>query len=64
MLFAEETKGKRINHERTDELLATGAPAIATACPFCRMMLTDGIRDRQREEIKVLDLAELLAPGV
>ncbi|MFH1263432.1 MAG: (Fe-S)-binding protein [Pseudomonadota bacterium] len=60
MLFAEETQGKRINHERVDELLASRASAIATSCPFCRVMLSDAARDRGREGVRVLDLAEIL----
>jgi Fe-S oxidoreductase len=43
----EEHIGKRVNHERVDEALDTGAAAIATACPFCRVMITDGVDDRQ-----------------
>ncbi|MCB9474671.1 MAG: (Fe-S)-binding protein [Candidatus Delongbacteria bacterium] len=62
MLFAEETEGTRINHARTDELLATGAKTVCTACPFCRTMISDGVKDKGRqEEIEVLDLAQLVA---
>ncbi len=62
MLFAEETEGTRINHARTDELQATGAKTVCTACPFCRTMITDGVKDKGRqEEIQVLDLAQLVA---
>ena len=60
----EEHIGKRINHERVDEALATGATTVATACPFCRVMVTDGVNDRQeaagREGVDVRDVAQLL----
>ena len=63
-MWMEEHIGKRINHERVDEALATGASTIATACPFCRVMLTDGVGDRQeaagREGVDVRDVAQLL----
>src|ERR1700742_830739 len=63
-MWMEEHIGKRINHERVDEALATGATTIATACPFCRVMVTDGVNDRQeaagREGVDVRDVAQLL----
>src|SRR5271155_1510771 len=63
-MWMEEHIGKRINHERVDEALATGATTVATACPFCRVMVTDGVNDRQeaagREGVDVLDVAQLL----
>ena len=43
----EETQGKRINVERTEELLATGADTIAVACPFCMTMISDGVKAKQ-----------------
>ena len=67
-MFMEETVGKRINIERTEELLATGAEQIAVACPFCMTMITDGVKAKG-SEVPVLDIAEavaerLAAPGV
>jgi heterodisulfide reductase subunit D len=61
--FKEDEPGnKRINIERTREALDTGAGVIAAACPFCNTMLTDGIKNAEKEEdIKVLDVAELVA---
>ncbi len=61
-MFMEEQNKDRINIKRTKQLLATGATTIASACPFCMTMLTDGIKAEDREaEIKQLDVAELLA---
>ena len=62
-MFKEEEKGdKRVNQERTDEAIDTGASIIAAACPFCNTMMTDGIKNFDKEqEIKVLDVAELIA---
>jgi Fe-S oxidoreductase len=63
-MWMEEHIGKRINHERVDEALATGATTVATACPFCRVMVTDGVNDRQEEAgrsgVEVLDVAQVL----
>ncbi len=63
-MWMEEHIGKRINHDRVDEALATGATTVATACPFCRVMITDGVNDRQeaagREGVDVRDVAQLL----
>jgi heterodisulfide reductase subunit D len=62
-MFKEEEKGDvRINQERTNEALATGATVIAAACPFCNTMLTDGVKSNEKEEsVQVLDIAELVA---
>ncbi len=63
-MWMEEHIGKRINHERVDEALATGATTVATACPFCKVMVSDGVNDRQeaagREGVDVRDVAQLL----
>ena len=73
-MWMEEKIGKRINLERTDEALATGAEQIATGCPFCKVMLTDGLTARQGEtpetagrdiqDVEVLDVAQMLLAGV
>lgn len=59
-MWMEEDTGKRINVERTEELLATGADAIATGCPFCMTMMTDGVT-AQGSEVPVLDISEVVA---
>jgi len=61
LMWIEERIGKRMNLERTDELLKTGAAVVATACPFCLTMMTDGITVRGKSlAVKALDLAELV----
>jgi Fe-S oxidoreductase len=59
-MFMEEKVGKRINIERTEELLATGADTIAVACPFCMTMITDGAKAKE-SAVPVLDIAEVVA---
>lgn len=65
-MFKEPEKGKKdINVERAEEALETGAETIAVACPFCMTMLADGVKFKEKEhEIRVFDLAELLATGL
>jgi heterodisulfide reductase subunit D len=65
-MFKEEEKGTtRVNLERTNEALATGATVIAAACPFCNTMMTDGIKNKEKEDtVQVLDIAELIAAGL
>jgi Fe-S oxidoreductase len=62
-MFKEEEKGAiRVNLERTGEALGTGASVIASACPFCNTMLTDGVKNKEKEDtVQVLDIAELVA---
>jgi Fe-S oxidoreductase len=62
-MFKEEEAGDtRINFERADEALSTGAEIIAAACPFCNTMITDGVKNREKEQdVQVLDIAELVA---
>jgi Fe-S oxidoreductase len=59
-MWMEEKEGKRINVERTEELLATGADAIAVACPFCMTMMTDGLKAKD-SEVPVWDISEVVA---
>jgi len=59
-----EPGNKEINIERTEEALETKADTIAVACPFCMTMMSDGVKNKDKEqEVKVLDLAELVAIG-
>jgi heterodisulfide reductase subunit D len=65
-MFKEEENGAtRVNWERTDEAIATGAGIIAAACPFCNTMMTDGVKTKEKEEsVEVLDVAELIAASL
>lgn len=57
-----EPGNKDVNIERTEEALETQPEVIATGCPFCNTMMTDGVKNKEKEgEIKVKDLAELIA---
>jgi len=64
-MWMEEKIGKRVNLERTEEALATGARTIAIGCPFCRVMLSDGVAEAQsdverEEQVQVMDVSQLL----
>ncbi|MEO5650007.1 MAG: (Fe-S)-binding protein [Ginsengibacter sp.] len=65
-VFKEEEKGRtRISTERTKEAIGTGAKIIASNCPFCMTMLSDGVKTNEKEEeVQVLDLAELIAQSM
>jgi heterodisulfide reductase subunit D len=65
-MFKEAEKGnKEVFIERTEDALETEAKVIATACPFCMTMLTDGLKYKNREEdIRNLDIAELIAESL
>ncbi len=68
-MWMEETIGERINLNRTTEAVGTGADQIAVGCPFCRVMLSDGLAALQdsgdaREEVEVLDVAQMLLASV
>nr|WP_317630867.1 (Fe-S)-binding protein [uncultured Flavobacterium sp.] len=62
-MFKEPEKGEKdINMERTDDALAVAPNVIATGCPFCNTMLTDGVKFNHKEgEVQVLDIAEIIA---
>jgi Fe-S oxidoreductase/nitrate reductase gamma subunit len=61
LMWTEESLGTRINHLRTDEVIASGAPLAAAACPFCLTMLRDGLKDKGREDVAVKDVAQIVA---
>ena len=65
-MFKEAEKGsKEINIERTEEALEQKPDIIATGCPFCNTMMTDGVKNFEKEgEVEVLDVAELIAKGI
>jgi len=61
-MWMEEKIGSRVNHNRVDEVLASGVDTVATACPFCTIMLTDGVNDRNAaDKVQVLNVSELVA---
>ncbi len=60
-MWLEETIGKRINVERAEEAINTGAELIVTACPFCLTMFDDGLKNKgKEEEIQLKDIAEIV----
>jgi Fe-S oxidoreductase len=65
-MWMEEKRGVRINAERTRQALSTGASAVATACPFCLVMMRDGVADAgtRGDGVVVQDIAEILAAGL
>ena len=65
MWIEESSKGKRINHVRTEHALETGAEVVGTSCPFCLQMFEDGIRVKEQEgKIVAKDLVEILAESL
>jgi Fe-S oxidoreductase len=63
-MWMEETRGTRINAERTRQVLETGADTVATACPFCMVMMSDGLTAAAQEgarPVNALDVSEVLA---
>ncbi|WP_460626381.1 (Fe-S)-binding protein, partial [Intrasporangium mesophilum] len=68
-MWMEEKLGTRINNNRTEEALATGADRIAIGCPFCKVMLTDGLNaakhdGKASEDVEVVDIAQMLLAAV
>src|SRR5690606_8142780 len=68
-MWMEENIGERINRNRTAEAVATGAEQIAVGCPFCRVMISDGLVAEQQdgnasEDVEVLDVAQMLLASV
>jgi Fe-S oxidoreductase len=64
-MWMEETIGRKINHVRVEEAIATDTEVIATACPYCLTMMWDGIKDKGMEgRMEVYDLAEIVEKAV
>ena len=60
-MWMEEREGKRVNIERTEEAIVTGASTVGTGCPFCMTMITDGVKAKDAaEKVQVKDIAELV----
>ena len=62
-MFMEETLGKRINNERAEEVAASGADAVVSACPFCLTMLTDGLMETG-SDMKIKDIAQIVDEAI
>jgi len=64
LMWTEEKLGKRINHIRTEEVIASGCEVAATSCPFCLTMLQDGLKDKGKIDMKIKDIAQLVAESI
>jgi Fe-S oxidoreductase len=64
-MWMKEKTGKEINAERLNELYGSGAKTVATACPYCMIMLDDAVKEKElEEEIKVVDLAQMMLTSI
>jgi len=63
-MWMEENIGKRVNMERTEEALGTGADLVSTACPFCMIMLDDAVRAQGREDVAVMDISQVVERSI
>jgi Fe-S oxidoreductase len=64
-MWMEEKIGTRVNLDRTDEILSKPVDAVAVACPFCTIMIEDGLKHRNAEErVQVLDVAQVIAKSM
>ncbi len=64
-MWMEENMGRRVNNERTDEALASASDTLAVGCPFCNIMLSDGITERKADDkMQVRDVAQLLLQSI
>ena len=64
LMFLGEESGKRVNLERAQELVATGASVVAAACPFCNSMLRDGLAAATTDPPELLDVAQIAAAAI
>ncbi|MDZ4825071.1 MAG: heterodisulfide reductase-related iron-sulfur binding cluster [Actinomycetota bacterium] len=64
-MWMEESVGKKVNVERSQEAIATGASRVAVACPFCYVMFDDGVKGEGKgEQVRVQDIAEILLEAI
>ena len=63
-MWMEERIGTAVNADRAAEAVRTGAKTVATACPFCMVMMSDGMKKEGQEEIQVRDIAEIVADSL
>jgi len=64
LMWTEEKLGQRINHIRAQEIAASQAEAVITACPFCLTMMRDGLKDLGKEELAAFELTQFLAASL
>jgi Fe-S oxidoreductase len=63
-MWMEESIGKKVNTERSRELIATGASRVATACPYCIVMIDDGVKENGRDDVMVKDISMHLLEAI
>jgi Fe-S oxidoreductase len=64
-MWMEEKIGKRVNIARTEQALDTKAGIVASSCPFCMTMITDGVKSKDmQDKVKVMDIAELIDQSI
>ena len=63
-MWMEESTGKKVNTERSRELIATGASRVATACPYCIIMIDDGVKENGRDDVVVKDISMHLLEAI
>jgi Fe-S oxidoreductase len=63
-MWMEESTGTKVNTERSRELIATGAQRVATACPFCIVMIDDGVKENGAEDVTVADISMHLLEAI
>ena len=63
-MWMEESTGKKVNTERSRELIATGAQRVATACPYCIVMIDDGVKEHGRDDVLVQDISMHLLEAI
>jgi len=64
LAFLGEEKGKRVNVDRAEELVATGAEVVAAACPFCQTMFRDALAQVSKSPPELLDIAQIAAISI
>ena len=63
-MWMEEFIGDRVNHTRVDEALLGTPDTLCVACPYCMTMMEDGLKDRGAGQVRVRDIAEVVADGL